>query len=95
MLAMSRTNQKATATAILALGLAMSLWGGMDFTKSEPVAASGADEDRGPRMCPPTIGEILDLGPTARKMASLAVGGVGMLGVCGSVRFLAQRKEPS
>ena len=90
---MSRTIQKVGAGAVLALGLAMAVWGGRDFLRNEPAPPATTAENLGPRMCPPTIGELLDLGPATHKFVSLVVAVTGSLTVCGSALFLAHKEQ--
>ena len=92
-----RALQTALTVAVLALGLGMLWWGGRGFVGSEPSRAVSHDED-GFCMCAPTLEEIAEefgLGKAARKMACLAVAGVGLLLAGGSSLSLIARKGTS
>ena len=93
--------KKFLAVVVLAAGLAMLVWGGRGFAgNDQPKAATGTDEEGGTattiRMCPPTAGELAEefgLGLAARKLACLAVAGVGLSIASGSLLSLIPKKE--
>lgn len=76
--------------AVLAIGLALSVWGWREFDKLEP---SSPDKESGLRMCPPTWGEILEVDKLGRKMGFLTVAVVGMMVSCGSLLVFGSSKQ--
>jgi hypothetical protein len=92
---MNRAVEKTSAAVVLALSLAMLVWGGRGLLKGEQAAVNVYEEPL-PRMCPPTLGEIAEefgLGLAARKLGYLAVPGIGMFLPGSSALSLAARKE--
>lgn len=82
------------ATAGLAIGLIMLVWGGRAFASSEPLKPGLGDEEF--RFCPPTTGEIAEafaVGLAVRKSACLVTVGLGMVLACVSVLSLLQGRE--
>jgi hypothetical protein len=95
---MKRLVEKSLAVAALAVGLAMLVWGGHGLASSaQSKTPNPTDEEVGPRMCAPTVGELAEefgLGLAARKLACLAVAGMGLFVAGGSLlSLMPTRKE--
>jgi len=88
---MARVIPKPLAVLLFAAGLAMLAWGGRAFARIEPLPP--ALEEDAMRICPPTLGEILEIGPVGRKLGYLAAALVGMAVTGVSLLFLIQERE--
>jgi hypothetical protein len=88
---MSRVIQKVLAVVVLAVGLTMIVWGWRAFDKIEP-ASPPPDEDE-IRICPPTLGEMIEIGPVGRKLGCLVIAVAGMAVAGSSFLNLIRRRE--
>jgi hypothetical protein len=73
---------------IVAVGLGMTIWGWRAFTKAEPVRSMSDEE--APRICAPTIGEVIEDSPIPRELGCLVITSVGMGAVGFSLLSLAK-----
>jgi hypothetical protein len=88
---MPRPVQRLLAIVTLTVGLTMLVCGGGAFAKAEPPPPL-PDEDAH-QICPPTIGEMIGIGPVGRKLGCLAVAVVGMAVAGGSLLSLIPKRE--
>lgn len=81
--AVRRMFQMLFRTLLLAGGVAVVVWGWREFCAPLP-PQQPFDEDA-VRMCAPTIGEILEIGPTSKKLGYLVATVVGLVMTGGSL----------
>jgi hypothetical protein len=87
------SGRRVFAGTAIVLGLAMAAWGALSFAKREPQQPVAGIEDEGIRMCPPTIGELLDLGPSGRKLGTFVVFVAGLVVISGSAISLMPKES--
>ena len=96
---MLRFRQKFLAATLLALGVAMLVWGGRTFARNEPRQPPATTDEIGGTcllICEPTLGEIAEkLGVKAafEELGCLAIAGIGLLLVCSSALSLMQKSS--
>jgi hypothetical protein len=84
---------KLGAGTMLLLGLLMAAWGGFSFAHAGGLAEQNPDADIGIRICPPTIGELLGLGPAGRKLGNFALFAAGLVLVCAAAIKLMPEEQ--
>ena len=89
---MRRILQKLFAVTALAAGLAMVGWGWHEFKNVERTPPPPSNEDA-VRFEPPTIGEMIDIGPLGLKIGCMAVVVVGIAIASRSASSLVQKRE--
>ena len=90
---MKRMIQKALAVAVLAVGLAMLVWGGRGFASNEQSKpATATDDEGGPALRIGPDRNVLSRSP-ARRLACLTVAGVSLFIAGGSMLSLIPKKE--
>ena len=88
---MRRVIQKLFAVVALAAGLTMVGWGWHEFKHVERTPSSSTEDSA--RIEPPTIGEMIDIGPLSLKIGCLAVAVVGIAIAGRSVFSLVHKRE--
>ena len=67
--------QRVPAAIILALGVVIVGWGGYPLFRVTPPAPKAEGET--PRLCPPTVAELLGVDSADERLQGLAVAGIG------------------
>jgi len=87
---MKRFTKKLLAALFLAVGITLFGWGWHAFAKVTP--SETPDEDYG-LMCPPTIGEIIGIGPLGHKLGYFSIAVIGLAAAGFSLLSLIQSRE--
>jgi hypothetical protein len=88
---MLRTIQKLPAIIVLALGLILVMWGGYSFFKVVQPQPNAGNES--PRLCPPTIAELIGMDSAGDRLQGAVVAGIGGVAIWLLLQSLPHQKE--